>query len=271
MRFTQPDSLIPNIYAPQNLNRFSYVLNNPVNFNDPTGHMACSDAYDFCGKMVFDGKVTTSILRRALHEYGVKLSGNWDSKDASAIYFGVRIVGEKLVETRGTGESAGEAFRNVFNGYTFTLDSTKEGKTDDGKPYFCERFAGSGTKCYKNSINNITSRLIVHEIAHVFNATIGNNGYTTPYSDLGNEGIFANVDGENVLVAGFQGGIYQRTSLGYRGPQYQEDRYASPGEDFADTFMNWVYGTFSSDVYGGARNGWIQGHISTWMDHAITP
>jgi hypothetical protein len=39
--FLQPDSLIPDPSNPQALNRYSYVLNRPVNFNDPTGHVEC--------------------------------------------------------------------------------------------------------------------------------------------------------------------------------------------------------------------------------------
>jgi len=41
----QPDSIIPNLYNPQNLNRYSYVRNNPIRYNDPTGHF-CSDPED---------------------------------------------------------------------------------------------------------------------------------------------------------------------------------------------------------------------------------
>jgi RHS repeat-associated protein len=37
-RFIQPDSIIPAPSNPQAWNRFSYVTNRPVNFNDPTGH-----------------------------------------------------------------------------------------------------------------------------------------------------------------------------------------------------------------------------------------
>ena len=37
-RFIQPDSIIPNLYIPQSLNRFSYTLNNPVKYIDPSGH-----------------------------------------------------------------------------------------------------------------------------------------------------------------------------------------------------------------------------------------
>jgi len=38
-RFTQPDDIIQNIYNPQSLNRYSYVLNNPLRYTDPTGHL----------------------------------------------------------------------------------------------------------------------------------------------------------------------------------------------------------------------------------------
>ena len=38
LHFTQPDSELPNVYDPQQLNRYSYVRNNPMTVNDPTGH-----------------------------------------------------------------------------------------------------------------------------------------------------------------------------------------------------------------------------------------
>jgi hypothetical protein len=37
-RFNQPDTIIPDDYSPQSLNRYAYALNNPVRYNDPTGH-----------------------------------------------------------------------------------------------------------------------------------------------------------------------------------------------------------------------------------------
>ncbi len=47
--FLQPDTLIPDPSNPQAWNRYSYVGNNPVNFNDPTGHSAsCSSMEDDC-------------------------------------------------------------------------------------------------------------------------------------------------------------------------------------------------------------------------------
>jgi RHS repeat-associated protein len=39
-RFTQPDDIIQNVYNPQDLNRYSYVRNNPIRYTDPSGHIA---------------------------------------------------------------------------------------------------------------------------------------------------------------------------------------------------------------------------------------
>lgn len=42
MRFQQPDTVIPDQFNPQSWNRFSYVVNNPTNHIDPTGHQFIS-------------------------------------------------------------------------------------------------------------------------------------------------------------------------------------------------------------------------------------
>jgi len=41
-RFTQPDTIISDIYDPQSLNRYSYVRNNPLKYTDPSGHFVLS-------------------------------------------------------------------------------------------------------------------------------------------------------------------------------------------------------------------------------------
>jgi len=42
-RFVSADSIVPQPFNPQSLNRFSYVLNNPLRYADPTGHTsACA-------------------------------------------------------------------------------------------------------------------------------------------------------------------------------------------------------------------------------------
>ncbi|SDF96632.1 RHS repeat-associated core domain-containing protein [Methanolobus vulcani] len=36
--FVQPDTMLPDLYNPQSLNRYAYCLNNPVKYTDPSGH-----------------------------------------------------------------------------------------------------------------------------------------------------------------------------------------------------------------------------------------
>jgi hypothetical protein len=44
-RWVQPDAIIPDPYNPQDYDRYSYVRSNPVNYNDPSGHIACWDEH----------------------------------------------------------------------------------------------------------------------------------------------------------------------------------------------------------------------------------
>ena len=44
-RFTQPDTITPG--GPQGLDRYSYTMNNPIDFNDPTGHCVGPGGHDF--------------------------------------------------------------------------------------------------------------------------------------------------------------------------------------------------------------------------------
>jgi len=40
-RFIQADTIVPSPANPQSLNRYAYVLNNPLRYTDPTGHAYC--------------------------------------------------------------------------------------------------------------------------------------------------------------------------------------------------------------------------------------
>lgn len=45
-RFISPDNIVPDATNPQAWNRFSYVNNRPINFNDPSGHCATGAIVD---------------------------------------------------------------------------------------------------------------------------------------------------------------------------------------------------------------------------------
>ncbi len=48
-RFTQPDPVIKDVYNPQNLNRYAYVLNNPYKYTDPDGRETYQVGVSFTG------------------------------------------------------------------------------------------------------------------------------------------------------------------------------------------------------------------------------
>jgi hypothetical protein len=63
-RFISPDTLVPDPTDPQDLNRYSYAKNNPMRYNDPTGHCADPVTAVFCvvagGAVVVMGGATVA-------------------------------------------------------------------------------------------------------------------------------------------------------------------------------------------------------------------
>ena len=56
--FTQADTVIPDVYHPQALNRYSYCLNNPLKYEDPDGHyplLATAAVGAAAGAFIFGG------------------------------------------------------------------------------------------------------------------------------------------------------------------------------------------------------------------------
>jgi RHS repeat-associated protein len=59
-RFIQPDSIIPDPVNPQAWNRYSYVMNRPVNLNDPTGH-CIGPVIVICGEILLGLAIVTAV------------------------------------------------------------------------------------------------------------------------------------------------------------------------------------------------------------------
>ncbi|MEZ4510376.1 MAG: RHS repeat-associated core domain-containing protein [Chloroflexota bacterium] len=61
-RFASADTIVPSPANPQSFNRYSYVLNSPINFVDPTGHRSCSAEDTASGDETCDSNIVDSTV-----------------------------------------------------------------------------------------------------------------------------------------------------------------------------------------------------------------
>lgn len=68
-RFLQPDTIIPDLSNPQSWNRYSYVMNNPINLSDPTGHCVTGLVVDtlICADILIAAVVVTAITEATIY------------------------------------------------------------------------------------------------------------------------------------------------------------------------------------------------------------
>ena len=119
-RFLAADSIVPNPGDSQALNRYMYVLGNPLKYSDPTGHAACAAGDRACWENEWywknrwynahgyfhdgnhwgrsDNAVFSDegILREVLAEAGIAAAGSWDLGELSLVGQGVVALMNKV-------------------------------------------------------------------------------------------------------------------------------------------------------------------------------
>ena len=80
-QFTQPDSIIPQPYDPQSWNRYEYALDNPVHYNDPTGHRNCEEDSYNCPGDTYDPDVARQDMLFTRMFRGSGSNSAWTYKD----------------------------------------------------------------------------------------------------------------------------------------------------------------------------------------------
>jgi RHS repeat-associated protein len=83
-RFLSPDNFIQDPYNTQSFNRYSYVWNNPLSLNDPTGEIVWV--------AVFAGAIIGAVAGAAAYVAQAIIAGNWDWGK-----FGVSILGGAII------------------------------------------------------------------------------------------------------------------------------------------------------------------------------
>ena len=198
---------------------------------------------------MFDGKITVSLLRRALHRYNVTLSGNnWDLENARGVYFGVTQVASGLGEA--SGQSSVNAFTQAFNKVDVTIE-----------PITWMAEAGYNSTGGHIEIRpgvTITPRQMAHELGHVFEKHIYFDngsvyaGTNNPVQMIASQGIYDSF-GNLMTIGGNRNNGVAAPDNGYCSDSWQDECQwhpvslvdgQTPQEDWADIFMNWSFDSF---------------------------
>ncbi len=110
-RFVEPDSNLPNVYDPQQLNRYSYVRNNPYKYTDPDGNFINIAAGAGIGAAVGFGFYALTHL----DNFDLADAGKAAAVGTVAGAVGGATMGGSLIVTALGGTAAGQAARATGN------------------------------------------------------------------------------------------------------------------------------------------------------------
>ncbi len=272
-RFISADTIVPDPANPQSHNRYSYVRNSPVSYTDPSGHRECAGS--------------ASCANTLAHEIETPLvlfsGGEWMNSEEVRVGYGAYRIGAMLYRESGFAyETPRKAFLAVYGGaVTFHktgLSAPNLGEATGRNRVLVNEVAGGGI-----TGAGAGAMWAAHEMGHALNYALLPNGvddlnYGAGLVSLALEGIF--VDGQrvagNTTRSYANNNTYVRNSAGYKlGPggettPYRQNTSVSASEDFADMFMNYVFGSFADNAYGAARSSFMDSHMSAWISLATS-
>ena len=168
-RFLQPDTIIPDLSNPQSWNRYSYVTNRPVNFNDPTGHKpVCDEDPASCEKLTPAEELKIKIK----DEYNWDIQGDVKLKDLETIFQTGQDI-ENYVDGL-TGGKGNTWMNKYLGGTTIKYWSKSGGQT------LPSWLVGKNT--IKLSDGGFSKRLFTHELGHIWDI---NTGRGRPWGTVG--------------------------------------------------------------------------------------
>jgi hypothetical protein len=186
-RFIQPDSIVPNPSNPQSLNRFSYVYNNPVRFNDPTGHMCREDGKGCDGSFLQNTRIGNTILKSSGKKESAGYHKRWLKRHLKDTYdwnvaddFSedeLRKIRETAYDIEsyvdGLTDGKGLAWMNKHLGGVSILHGGDE-RTSSSWPWRHIYLGKTWLSGYKDGGFWNPSQLFAHELGHTWDMSSGN-------------------------------------------------------------------------------------------------
>jgi RHS repeat-associated protein len=147
--FTQPDDVIPLLYNPQTLNRYSYVYNNPLTYVDPSGHFGDSDYNATGNDLLMDNYDFIRFTRNTNYinssYYKEKVDTNIHAAEA-IVNAEINMLGFTPIDVPGL--DVIDALNGVINE---TLDNTKPGHLSNKE--FGTMVGNSAVKYMQSKLN----------------------------------------------------------------------------------------------------------------------
>jgi hypothetical protein len=259
--FIQPDSIVPNNYNPLDLDRYSYVRNNPVRYIDPSGHLPCfEDGY--CPDKRYS---ESDHLKHLARRYGIKFTGTWEIANQWAVVAGVEALAFGFAYAMGSAAQPALAFRDVygirgnvkFNFEWGCSDCTKLGYTVDARHIKFRQMYEEAKYLNRTAADALfmNTTLVVHELIHSFEYAM----------QIRLEDGTLYKEARSTLPSTFtRAGLADAYEV-----WYQSDDPGS-GEIFADMGIAWTYNHWNTDPTLSVNMiRWMIDRMPDFIDKAI--
>jgi len=167
-RFLSPDVIMPAAGRPSALNRYTYVLNNPVRYTDPTGH-----AYDAGG--AYSGP-DEEIVRWLATRYGITVNRRWSRGELVTVQHGVMLMKQAVARTTLDGSLAEKTLRHMLGDPVISRlqwDWMPAPLSTGFRTFTIAARGGLPNAIFFVRQNEVNERTGVHEFGHMIDYTLG--------------------------------------------------------------------------------------------------